>query len=581
MILPFACGFVLGEFLPDTMLPDAARRLPTALFLATALSISSIKIVAAVLREVNFLRRDLGQIIVASAVLDDTAGWIIVALIGGIAAHGSVELMPLLISVGGTLVFLAVSFTFGLRWVARLIRWTNDHFLIEMPVITAILVLMLALALFTNLIGVHTVLGAFVAGILIGQSPILTRHIEEELRGLIVAFFMPVFFGVTGLSINLWVLANPHILLLALGLLAVASFGKLVGCYAGARLGRLGPRESTAVAIAMNARGATEIMVASIGLSIGVLSKELFTLIVMVAIITTLVTPPLLRWALARVPISEDEEARMKNEATARRGFVPGLERLLVATDGSANGRLAARASGLFIGTRQLAATVLELGGDNAASPAAAALAAVQNSAREATRAVRALHRAAHTGPKATDGSVSALLAAAAEGDGIPETLFTADELVTAVAVAASVDGASKDAVIAETENGYDMLFLGVAQKSAAGDPAAVPLDERTENIVREYGRPVAVASGASAVLHPQRRERTAQHPPAHHRVGPLAGGRGGRRGYRQGLRRARDGPAHFPADGRKRSVAPSARAPPGGARAGQGFAGPGPARRR
>ena len=91
--------------------------------------------------------------------------------------------------------------------MARLIRWTNDHFIIEMPVISFILVIMIGLALVTNLIGVHTLLGAFVAGIMIGQSPILTRHIEEQLRGLIVALFMPIFFGVAGLSIDLKVSA--------------------------------------------------------------------------------------------------------------------------------------------------------------------------------------------------------------------------------------------------------------------------------------------------------------------------------------------------------------------------------------
>ena len=96
-----------------------------------------------------------------------------------------------------------LSFTIGRRLVFRLIRWANDSFVSDVPVITAILVVMGLMALITNAIGVHTVLGAFVAGILVGQSPILTRHIDEQLRGLIVALFMPVFFGLAGLSANL------------------------------------------------------------------------------------------------------------------------------------------------------------------------------------------------------------------------------------------------------------------------------------------------------------------------------------------------------------------------------------------
>ena len=230
IILPFICGYTLGEFLPDSLLPDPHRRLMTSLFLATALSISSVKIVAAVLREVDFLRRDLGQVILASSILDDTIGWIILALIGGLAAHGTVMVVPLVLSVLGTALFLAVCFTIGGSWVARIIRWSNDSFIMEMPVISVILVLMFGLALLTNFIGVQTVLGAFVAGIMIGQSPILTKHIEEQLRGLIVAFFMPVFFGVAGLAVDLKVLADPHLFLLTLLVIGIASFGKLSGC---------------------------------------------------------------------------------------------------------------------------------------------------------------------------------------------------------------------------------------------------------------------------------------------------------------------------------------------------------------
>ena len=82
----------------------------------------------------------------------------------------------------------------------KLIRWANDHFAAKAPVITVILLMMGAMALITHLIGVHTVLGAFVAGILVGESPILTEHIDEQLRGLIAALFMPVFFGLAGLE---------------------------------------------------------------------------------------------------------------------------------------------------------------------------------------------------------------------------------------------------------------------------------------------------------------------------------------------------------------------------------------------
>src|SRR6185369_11483507 len=127
IVIPFACGYALGEMLPDSVLPDPSRRLLTSLFLATALSISSVKIVAAVLREVDFLRRNLGQVILAAAILDDTLGWTILAFIGGLATHGKIVAGPLLISVCGTIAFLVFCFTIGHRWVARIIRWANDR----------------------------------------------------------------------------------------------------------------------------------------------------------------------------------------------------------------------------------------------------------------------------------------------------------------------------------------------------------------------------------------------------------------------------------------------------------------------
>ena len=104
---------------------------------------------------------------------------------------------------------------------------------------------MIAMALTTQFIGVHTVLGAFVAGVLIGESPILTRYIDAQLRGLILAFFMPVFLGVAGLSTDLTTLMRPDLLFLSMGLIAVASLGKFAGAFFGAKIGGLTKREAT------------------------------------------------------------------------------------------------------------------------------------------------------------------------------------------------------------------------------------------------------------------------------------------------------------------------------------------------
>ena len=173
IVIPFLCGVGLGEMLPDSMLPDPGKRLITSLFLGTALSIASVKIVAMVVREMNFMRRVVGQVILASAIIDDSIGWIIVSIIFSLALHGSVETMSLAQSIIGTIIFMIASLTIGRRAVFFTIRWVNDTFVSEFAVITAILVIMGVMALITYLIGVHTVLGAFVAGLLVGESPFL------------------------------------------------------------------------------------------------------------------------------------------------------------------------------------------------------------------------------------------------------------------------------------------------------------------------------------------------------------------------------------------------------------------------
>lgn len=459
IVFPFACGYALGEFLPADLLPDPHRRLFTSLFLAVALAISSVKIVAAVLREIDYLRRDLGQVILAAAITDDIVGWTALAFIGGIAAHGEIVLGPVVLTVCGTLAFLVVSFTFGHRWVALVIRRTNDHFVSEMPVISLILVIMIGLALATNFIGVHTVLGAFVAGIMIGESPILTRHIEEQLRGLIVALFMPVFFGVAGLSIDLKLLADPRMLGLAALFIAIASFGKLGGCYLGSRLARLRHSEALAIGVGMNARGSTEIILATIGLSMGVLNQTMFTIIVVMAAVTTLCMPPALRWALGRVPMREEEKTRLETQAAEEKDLMPKVERVLVALDTSANGRLAASLAGCLIGARHLAATVVDLGpqtaGDEPGAPAKALLDAAETAAKTTTAHAKAAAR----GRSETENALEP-----------PPESRPIRELVSIVRPKenpANTVEAAAAAILEEAKNGYGLLIVGVDERRA------------------------------------------------------------------------------------------------------------------
>ena len=470
--VPFACGVLLAYALPQDLIPSPAARLVTALFLGTALSASSVKIVAMVLMEVGAVRRDLGQLILATAILDDSIAWVIIAVIAGIATHGTVSVTNVGTSLAGTALFLAVSLTIGRRLVARIIRWSNDNMTIEVPVITAILLVMLVMALSTELIGVHTALGAFVAGMLVGQSPILTEHIEGELREFIFAFFSPVFFAVARLGMDLRTLLDPTLLLFTVAVIVVASVGKFLGALVGGRLGGLTGAESLALATGLNARGSTEVIIASIGLSMGVLSNQLYTMIVAMAVVTTMIMPPTLRWVLARVPLREEEAKRLEKEEAEERESVPKMERALVYLDGSPNGTLAASLAGMFAARQQVLTTVMEkrTGREDQVYPGRQLL------ARAATLVLERK-------PPASDGEAA------------PSPQMSLHELVHAK----SAD--TDDAVAAEAAKGYSVAFVGIERPISA---TANHFEHQLQRLVETFDGPLAIVlNGARSAAEP------------------------------------------------------------------------------
>jgi nucleotide-binding universal stress UspA family protein len=172
---------------------------------------------------------------------------------------------------------------------------------------------------------------------------------------------MPVFFGMSGLAADLTILKSGQIALLTAALVVIASVGKFSGAFVGAMIGRLKWREGVALGCAMNARGSTEVIVASIGLSMGALTQNLYTMIVTMAVITTMAMPPMLRAALTGLPMSKEEEIRIQREAMDQKGFLPQVERLLLAVDESLVGRTAARLAGLLAGAQGMPVTILKL----------------------------------------------------------------------------------------------------------------------------------------------------------------------------------------------------------------------------
>jgi Kef-type K+ transport system membrane component KefB/nucleotide-binding universal stress UspA family protein len=340
VIVPAATGFALGWHLPAQYLAAPDHRVIFSLFLAVAMSISAVPVIAKILIDLDLMRRDLGLLILGAGILDDTVGWLMLSIVAGLAAHGVLDLQSFGKILIAVILFVGFCYYLGANLVVRIMRWVDDRALAEHAGVSAMVGIAMVCAIITQAIGIHAVFGAFIAGVMIGRSARLKRSDRSELQALTIGVFAPVFFAYSGLKVDLFAMHGVGLLGLVL---AIAIAGKLIGCTIGARLVGLDMRESLAIGIGMNARGGMEIIVGLIGLNLGVLTQEMYAIIVMVAIVTSLMTPPLLSWMLSGVKQKPEEAARMEREKLlARLPFSREGAKLLVLSGGGPHAQLAA-----------------------------------------------------------------------------------------------------------------------------------------------------------------------------------------------------------------------------------------------
>lgn len=331
VLVCFGFGLLLGHAMPDELLADPARRTTFMLFLATALSISAIPVIAKVLLDLGLFRRDVGQTILAAGMSDDSTGWILLSIVAGLASGQALSVGGVALQVGKVLGFLAISATLGVWLVRRLLDLALDRLTGRYQLVTVVVVLMLAWGAASQALGLEAALGAFVVGVILGHLPRLPDHVQQSLEVVSLGIFSPVFFAVAGLKVDVLALADPRILGWSAAVLAVASLGKIAGTYLGARLiGRRDHWTALAFGAGLNARGAMEIIVATIGLSLGILSREVFSMIVIMAIATSVLAPPALRWVLARVKPDAEENERLEREAAVAGSFPSTVRRVLL-----------------------------------------------------------------------------------------------------------------------------------------------------------------------------------------------------------------------------------------------------------
>ena len=289
IIVPFLLGAALALYLYPRVSDTGVPFRSFALFLGTSMSITAFPVLARILEERHLLRTKMGNTVIACAAVDDITAWCILAVVVMIVRAGDPAHLAL------RLVLLAIYVVAMIVVVRPLLRTRLTR-----NMLAAALLLVLASAGTTEFLGIHALFGAFLAGTVMPRIGGVSEALITQTRGVTTVIFLPLFFAVTGLRTNVGLLHARGLWFCCLLVLAVAIAGKLGGALLSARGVGFSWREATAIGVLMNTRGLMEMVVLNIGLDIGVISRSLFTMIVIMALVTTAMTTPLLDRLLPR-----------------------------------------------------------------------------------------------------------------------------------------------------------------------------------------------------------------------------------------------------------------------------------------
>ncbi|MFI7541929.1 cation:proton antiporter [Actinoplanes sp. NPDC049599] len=289
VLAPLGLGFALALWLAGRH--GVTDVLPFALFIGAAMAVTAFPVLARIVADRGLIRTEVGGLALASAAVDDVIAWSLLAVVVAVGtADGGLPWQVL-----GVVPFLIVMF----RWVRpalrRLAAARERAGRLTPDVLAVILIGLLVSCYLTEIMGLHAIFGAFVFGAVMPRAggEALRHEILERLEQVSVLLLLPVFFVVAGLQVDLSTVDGGALLELGL-ILLVAIAGKFLGAYAGARLNRVGPRQAGALATLMNTRGLTEIVILSVGLQLAIIDRQIFSMMVVMALVTTVMAGPLL-----------------------------------------------------------------------------------------------------------------------------------------------------------------------------------------------------------------------------------------------------------------------------------------------
>ncbi|OYU94593.1 MAG: cation/H(+) antiporter [Bacteroidetes bacterium B1(2017)] len=293
LLIPLGLGFLSAYYAYEWYGRNSSDKLVFALFMGTAMAISALPVIARTLIDLNLFRTKIGSIIIAAAMFNDLVGWILFSMIMGMlkgSANHSVLLTLLY-----TLSYAILMLTLGRFLINKSLPWAEKNFSWPGGFLSMALGLAFLGAAFTESIGLHAIFGAFIIGIAIGDSVHVKDKTKDIVNQFVTNIFAPLFFVSIGFKVNFFSHFNFQITAVVL---LVAVIGKISGAYLGARLGGLNNKESLAIGFGMNARGAMEIILATLALQANLIGEELYVAIVIMAVVTSVMAGPMLNWLI-------------------------------------------------------------------------------------------------------------------------------------------------------------------------------------------------------------------------------------------------------------------------------------------
>jgi Kef-type K+ transport system membrane component KefB len=313
--IPALLGMLLAFYLYPRLSNDNVRFTHFALFLAISMSVTAFPVLARILTERGLLRTEVGAMAITCAAFDDVSAWSLLALVVALVRSGHLSGMSFWAQILGSLAYVGVAILVLKPALARLLKWRQRKGAGVGEIAPLCLLVAFGSALITEGLGIHALFGAFLIGALMPKEREFVQSLTARLEG-VTLLLLPLFFAATGLRTSVALVSDAEMWFYCALVVAVAILGKFGGAMIAARTSGMGWRESGAIGILMNTRGLMELIVLNIGLDIGVISPALFTILVLMALITTFMAGPLIELIYPK-RISDQKPAGVAAEAPA------------------------------------------------------------------------------------------------------------------------------------------------------------------------------------------------------------------------------------------------------------------------